>query len=88
MVYNDGMSCVPTTAEALMQETLKHEAANKGKWYARASPEARAKLCAAYEAEDYPDEKALKKLAKEVGAPSPACVKTFFDSLHWVLQNR
>ena len=54
----------------------------------RLRPSSFAAVRAAYEAEDDPDEKALKKLAKEVGAPSPACVKTFFDSLHWVLQNR
>ena len=38
--------------------------------------------------DDYPSEAALAKIAREVGAPSPACVKTFFDSVHWALQSR
>ena len=53
-----------------------------------AGPAAQRKLCEAYERDDYPSEAALAKIAREVGAPSPACVKTFFDSVHWALQSR
>ena len=87
-VYNDGLACVQVSAETLMRETLRNGTANAGKWYASAGSAAQRKLCEAYERDDYPSEAALAKIAREVGAPSPACVKTFFDSVHWALQSR
>jgi len=87
-VYNDGLACVTVSAETLMQETLRNGTANAGKWYATAPAAAQKKLCEAYDRNDYPTDAELSRIAKEVSAPSPACVKTFFDSIHWVLQSR
>merc|ERR1712118_119982 len=79
VLASDGLSDRTVDVKEVFEQTIQNAEARNGKWYANASPQVRAKLCAAYEAEPYPSEKEMKKLASALKAPSPACIATFLS---------
>ena len=46
------------------------------------STETRSKLAEAYALEPYPSDQQMDKLARALRAPSKACVRTFYQSMH------
>merc|ERR1711939_909436 len=88
VVYNDGMYVTRTETMEAVRTTLQNPEARAGKWYAKAGEAVQAKLAAAYDENAYPSDDDLKRLAREVGAPSPEHVRTFFQSINTLLMHQ
>merc|ERR1712048_174668 len=53
VLASDGLSDRTVDVKEVFEQTIQNAEARNGKWYANASPQVQAKLCAAYEAEPY-----------------------------------
>lgn len=83
VLSDDGLvSRTFTAAEVLRLVLAGSEDANAGRWFSTASTETRSKLAEAYALEPYPSDQQMDKLARALKAPSKACVRTFYQSMH------